>query len=117
MTEEIKETKYPSQYKYFKRMYDTNEEYRNYHKEKALEYYNKIREEQIERYHNDEEYRKKRAVFRRNSYLKKKAREEAKKEEERKAKEQEEEKNQILAEYNIKQLEMKLDEVHIIANS
>ena len=82
--QEPQKSKYHAQIKYFRNMYNNNEEFRNKQKQLALNYYNKIREEQIERYKNDEEYRKKRAVFRRNSYLKLKARKqaEAKKKEE-----------------------------------
>ena len=76
------EKKISPQLKYYKKMYHNDEEFRNRQKKMALDYYNKIREEQIKRYEEDEEYRKKRAVFRRNSYLKLKARNQAKKEEE-----------------------------------
>lgn len=79
MTEEKKI--YP-QLKYYRKMYNNNEEFTLKKKERSLDYYNKIREEQIKRYEDDEDYRKKRAEIARKCYLKrkaKKAEEEAKK--------------------------------------
>lgn len=79
MTEEKKI--YP-QLKYYRKMYKNNEEFTLKKKERSLDYYNSIREEQIKRYEEDEEYRKKRAEIARKCYLKrkaKKAEEEAKK--------------------------------------
>jgi hypothetical protein len=73
---------YP-QLKYYRKMYNKNEEFTLKKKERSLDYYNSIREYQLKKYEEDEEYRKRRAEIARKCYLKRKAKkaleEEAKK--------------------------------------
>lgn len=87
--EKKKRGAHPSQIRYMKNRYDTDEEYRNNQKINALKRYNNIREELMERYKNDEELKKIKAERNRIYYLKKKAERE---EEKRRLKEEEERK-------------------------
>lgn len=49
---------HPSQLRYMKNRYYTDEEYRNNQIKNAIIHYTKIREELMDKYKNDEEYRK-----------------------------------------------------------
>lgn len=102
-----KNRSHPSQIRYMKRRYDTDEEYKKNQIKNALNRYYNNREELMERYKNDEELRKNKSEINKAYYLKKKAeREEEKKrlkeeEEKRRLKEEEEKKLQNLTSHLI----------------